>query len=54
MKMKEGDVVKNLWDGEAYIITKIVKSMAALKSREGEKRIVTEIDSLKIFYKPIE
>ena len=32
MMMKEGDVVRSLWDGEAYVITKIVKSMAALKS----------------------
>ncbi len=54
MKMKEGDVVRSVWDGKAYIIMKIVNSMVALKSKEGETSIVTEIDSLKIFYKPAE
>ena len=32
MQMREGDMVKSLWDGEVYVITRIVKSMAALKS----------------------
>jgi len=52
--MKEGDVVRSVLDGEAYIITKIVNSMVVLKPKDSETRILTAIDSLKIFYKPIE
>ncbi len=54
MKMKEGDMVRSIWDGKVYVITKIVNSMVALRSREGEKRLVTEIDSLKIFYRSMD
>ncbi len=53
-EMREGDVVRSLWDDKAYTITKIAKSMVVLKSKEGERSLITEIDSLKIFYKPIE
>jgi len=54
MKMKEGDVVRSVLDRGAYIITKIVKSMVVLKPKGSETRIVTAIDSIKIFYKLIE
>ena len=54
MKMKEGNLVRSVWDGKAYIITKIAKSMVVLRSKEGETCVATEIDPLGIFYKPIE
>jgi hypothetical protein len=53
-KMKEGDVVRSVLDGEAYIITKIVNSMVVLKPKDSETLILTAIDTLRIFYKPIE
>jgi len=53
MNMKEGDLVRSVLNNEAYIITKIVNSMAVLKSKDSDVRILTAIDSLKIFYKPI-
>jgi hypothetical protein len=52
--MKEGDVVRSVLDGEAYIITKIVNSMVVLKPKDSETLILTAIDTLRIFYKPIE
>ena len=54
MNIKEGDLVRSVLNNEAYIITKIVNSMAVLRSKDSEARILTAIDSLKIFYKPIE
>jgi len=51
MKIKEGDEVKSDFNGEDFIITKIVNSMIVLKSRNGDKQIMTGIDSLKTFYK---
>jgi hypothetical protein len=53
MNMKEGDLVRSVLNNEAYIITKIVNSMAVLKSKDSDVRILTAIDSLKTFYKPI-
>ena len=51
MKIKEGDEVKSDFNGEDSAITKIVKSMVVLKSRNGDKQIMIGIDSLKTFYK---
>jgi len=50
MKTKEGDVMKSAFDGEEYIITKVVNEMVVLKSNDGRKQIMTGMDSLKIFY----
>jgi len=51
MEIKEGDEVKSDWNGEDFVITRIINSMVILKSRGGEKQIMTGVDSLKIFYK---
>ena len=49
--IKEGDEVRNDLNGEDYIIERIVHSMIVLKSKDGEKEIITGIDSLRTFYK---
>ena len=51
METKEGDKVRCVLDDEDYIVTKIVNRLVVLKSTDGEKRIMTGKDSLKIFYK---
>jgi hypothetical protein len=51
MKINEGDKVRCVLDGEDYTVTEIVNSLVFLKSAEGEKQILTGVDSLKIFYK---
>ena len=52
MEIKEGDEVKKGLDGEDFVITKIVNSvsMIVLKSRNGNRQIMTGIDSLRTFY----
>lgn len=51
MKIREGDEVKSDLDGEDYMIARIVRNMVVLKSKDGEKEIITGIDSLRTFYK---
>ena len=51
MKPKSGDKLKSILDGEDYIIKKVVKNMAMLESQSGEKQIITEIDTLRLFYR---
>ena len=51
MNIKEGDEVKSNLNGEIYIAARIVHSMVVLKSKDGEKEIITGIDSLRTFYK---
>jgi hypothetical protein len=49
--VKEGDEVRSDLTGDNYIIETIVHSMVVLKSKDGEKEIITGIDSLRAFYK---
>ena len=51
MKIKEGNEVRSDLDGKDYAVKTIVNGMVILKSNDGEKQIVTEIETLKIFYK---
>ncbi len=51
VNIKEGDEVKSNFNGEAYVIARIVHSMVVLKSKEREKEVITGIDSLRTFYK---
>jgi len=46
--MKEGDIFENLLDGMEYVVKNIVNSMAVLQSRNGDKRILTEVETLRI------
>jgi hypothetical protein len=50
-KIEEGNRIKSSLDGEVYTITRIVNDMAVLKSEDGKKQIMTELDCLKIFYR---
>ena len=50
MKPKSGDILKSLFDGEDYILKKVVENMAVLESENGKKQILTEVDSLRLFY----
>ncbi len=51
MKPKNGDILKSILDGEDYIIKKVAKNMATLESQNGGKQILTEVDTLRLFYR---
>ncbi len=51
--MGEGDIFESLLDGMEYVVKSIVNSMVVLQSRKGDRRILTEADTLRIesFYR---
>jgi hypothetical protein len=51
--MKEGDIFESLLDGMEYVVKNFVNSMVVLRSRKGDRHIVTEAETLKIksFYR---
>jgi hypothetical protein len=51
MKPKSGDILESILDGEDYIIKKVVENMAMLESQNGKKQILTEVDTLRLFYR---
>jgi len=51
MKPKSGDILKSILDGKDYIIKKVVENMAMLESQSGKKQILTEVDTLRLFYR---
>jgi len=51
MKPKSGDILKSILDGEDYIIKKVIEDMAMLESQNGKKQILTEVDTLRLFYR---
>jgi len=51
MKPKSGDILESILDGEDYIVNKVVENMAMLRSQNGKKQILTEIDTLRLFYR---
>ncbi|HXX35786.1 MAG TPA: hypothetical protein VEM15_15055 [Thermodesulfobacteriota bacterium] len=50
MKTKDGDTVKNLFNGKYYKIKRITKNMAILQSEDGQSQILTEVENLNLFY----
>ena len=50
--MKEGDIFKNLLDGAEYVVKDIVNNLVVLRSRRGDKHILTGVETLgiKSFY----
>jgi hypothetical protein len=54
MKTKDGDTVKNLFNGKCYKVKRIMKSMAVLQSEDGQSQILTEVENLNLFYKKME
>ncbi len=51
--MREGDIFESLLDGMEYVVKSIVNSMVVLQSRKGDRRILTEPDTLRMesFYR---
>ena len=54
MKTKDGDTVKNLLNGKYYKVKRIMKNIAVLQSEDGQSQILTEVESLSLFYQKIE
>lgn len=50
MKIKEGGEVRSLFDGEEYTVARVGNEMMLLKSSDGEKQIMTGIESLNRLY----
>ncbi len=51
MQTKEGDTVRSILSGIEYKIKKIVEKMVVLESQDGKSKIITEVDTLKLFYR---
>ena len=51
MKPIIGDILKSVLDGEDYMIKKVVENMAMLESQNGKKQILTEVDTIRLFYR---
>jgi hypothetical protein len=51
METKVGDTVRSILDGIEYQVKEIVERMAVLESQDGKKQIITELESLTLFYK---
>ncbi len=51
MNIKKGDEVRSDLDGRDYVVTRIAGNMVVLKLKNGEREILTGMDSLKMFYK---
>ena len=51
MRTKDGDTVKSFLNGKYYKVKRIVKNMAVLESEDGQSQILTEVESLNLFYK---
>ncbi len=51
--MREGDIFESVLDGTEYVVKSIVNSMVVLQSKSGDRRILTEADTLRIesFYR---
>ena len=54
MKTKDGDTLKNLFNGKRYKVKRIVKGMAVLQSEDGRSQILTEVENLSLFYEKME
>ena len=51
METREGDTVRSILNGNEYKVERIVKNMAVLESQDGKSKVVTEVDTLKLFYR---
>ena len=51
METKEGDTVRSILNGIEYKVKKIVRNMAVLESQDGKSKVVTEVDTLRLFYR---
>ena len=46
--MKEGDIFENLLDGTEYVVKEVVNGTVVLRSRKGDRDIVTGVETLEI------
>jgi hypothetical protein len=51
IKQKNGDILESILDGQDYIIKKVIEDMAMLESENGKRQILTEVDTLRLFYR---
>ncbi len=51
MKPKSADTLESILNGQDCVIKKIIENMAMLESENGEKQGLTEVDTLKLFYR---
>jgi flagellum-specific peptidoglycan hydrolase FlgJ len=51
MNTKNGDIVKSFFNGNYYKVKRIVNTMAVLESEDGRSQILTEVETLNLFYK---
>lgn len=51
--MKERDIFENLLDGTVYVVKEVVNGTVVLRSRKGDRHIVTGVETLEIksFYR---
>jgi len=49
VKTKDGNTVKSLLNGKYYKVKRIVKSMAVLRSEDGQSQILTELQNLNLW-----
>ncbi len=45
--MKEGDIFENIPDGTEYVVKNIANKMVLLQSRNGDRQILTGVETLK-------
>ena len=45
---REGDIYKSLLDGTEFVVKRIAKERVLLQSKEGNRQIVTQVETLKI------
>ena len=50
MKPKVGERFISILDGVLYTVKKVVHEMVVLESRDGERQILTSVESLRSFY----
>ena len=51
MAARIGDAVQSFLNGNCYRVKRIVNSLAVLESEDGQNQILTEVETLNLFYK---
>lgn len=52
LDVKKGSLLTSNLTGMEYEISKVTEYAALLKSMDGRSHVVTELENLKLFYKP--
>ena len=48
MDIREGEIFRHSTDGVVFTVKQIVNNMVVLESQDGNRRILTEIDTLRL------